>query len=423
MSCPASRRSSTTRRPMAPVAPKTVTFTRRLPLWLLWWWRGGRRGRCHRRAGRWTPRFISYDTDRSATTGGGPAWRTSRSRSGYPYGALALGVLGCERMERIGSLLELVGLLDGDPERPGLKQSREPLQVLLGRHRPYVVALRSFAGRRERRGPAPVVVEDLRVGVEAFWGVGDKVQEGLDALWVALVHERGDVGLARKDLADAQVFQVFLVFGQSRSDNPRAGVGCELDGEAADASVRSYDQDCVALGDAKCVYGSKGGDRGQRGGAGAGGVNAVGLASRDGLRDGYKLGPTSVVHRRAHPRDEAEHLVAFREAAHLGAHLLYDSGEVAPEHDRELVLDHVLEHPGRDGVVYGVHRGGANAHEHLVVGRRRGREVLAQARGRVEVLQDDGSHGLCLLLIGLLTLHDVLLLHGFRVIDRFCGRS
>src|SRR5215212_6776090 len=65
--------------------------------------------------------------------------------------------------------------------------------------------------------------------------------EGLEAVRVALVHERGDVGLARKDLADAQVFQVFLVFGQSRSDNPRAGVGCELDGEAADASVRPHD--------------------------------------------------------------------------------------------------------------------------------------------------------------------------------------
>src|SRR5829696_7530411 len=305
---------------MAPVAPKTVTFTRRLPLWLQWW-RDGRRGRCHRRAGRWTPQFISYDTDRSATTGGGPAWRTSRSRSGYPYGALALGVLGCERMERIGSLLELVGLLDGDPERPGLKQSREPLQVLLGRHRPYVMALRSFPGRRERRGPAPVVVEDLRVGVEAFRGVGDEVQE---------------------DLADAQVFQVFLVLGQSRSDNPRAGVGCELDGEAADASVRPHDQDSVALGDAKCVYGSKGGDRGQRGGAGAGGVHALGLAGRHRLGDGYKLGPGALVHRRAHPRVEAEHLGAFREAAHLGARLLHDAGEVAPERDRELVGDHLL---------------------------------------------------------------------------------
>src|SRR5215208_321797 len=273
---------------------------------------------------------------------GAPTWRTSRSRSGYPYGALALGVLGCERMERFVCLLELVGLLDWNPERPGLKQSREPLEVLRGRHSPYVVALRSFAGRRERRGPAPVVVEDLRVGGETLGGVGDEVEESLDALRVALVHERGDVGVARKDLADAQVFQVFLVFAQRRSDNPRAGVGCELDGEAADASVRPHDQDCVALGDAKCVYSSKGGDRGQRGGAGAGGVDALGLASRDGLRDGYKLGPGAVVHRRAHPRDEAEHLVAFREAAHLGAHLLDDSGEVAPEHDGELVLDHVL---------------------------------------------------------------------------------
>src|SRR5215203_2460423 len=61
--------------------------------------------------------------------------------------------------------------------------------------------------------------------VEAFRSVGDEVQEGLDALRVALVHERGDVGVARKDLADAQLFQVFLVFGQSRSDNLRAGVG------------------------------------------------------------------------------------------------------------------------------------------------------------------------------------------------------
>src|SRR5215208_5748670 len=156
---------------------------------------------------------------------GAPTWRTSRSRSGYPYGALALGVLGCERMERFVCLLELVGLLDWNPERPGLKQSREPLEVLRGWHRPYVVALRSFAGRRERRGPTPVVVEDLRVGVEALGGVGDEVQEGLDALRVALVHERGDVGLARKDLADAELFQILLVFGQSRSDNSRTGVG------------------------------------------------------------------------------------------------------------------------------------------------------------------------------------------------------
>src|SRR5215212_6517592 len=238
-------------------------------------------------------------------------------RSGYSDGPLALGVLGCERPEPFARLLELVGPLDGNPERPGLQQSREPLQVLRGRHRPDVVALRSFPGRRERRGTAAIVLEDLRVGVEAFRGVGDEVQEGLYAIRVALVHERSDIGVTLEYLADAELSQVFLVLGQCRSDNRRAGVGGELDGEATNASVRPHDQDCVALGDAKCVQGTQGGDRGHRGGAGAGGVDVLGLAGSDGLGDGYKLGPTSVVHRRAHPRDEAEHLIADREAPHV----------------------------------------------------------------------------------------------------------
>src|SRR5215208_2743526 len=79
-------------------------------------------------------------------------------RSGYSDGPLALGVLGCERPEPFARLLELVGPLDGNPERPCLQQSSEPLQVLLARHSPDVVALRPFTGRRERRGPAPVVL-------------------------------------------------------------------------------------------------------------------------------------------------------------------------------------------------------------------------------------------------------------------------
>src|SRR5215203_1997387 len=49
-------------------------------------------------------------------------------RSGYPDGPLALGVLGCERSEPFARFLELVGSLDGNPERPGLQQLREPLQ-------------------------------------------------------------------------------------------------------------------------------------------------------------------------------------------------------------------------------------------------------------------------------------------------------
>src|SRR5215217_1690446 len=46
---------------------------------------------------------------------GAPAWRTSRSRSGNPDGALALGVVRGERSERIRRLVELVGLLDRHP--------------------------------------------------------------------------------------------------------------------------------------------------------------------------------------------------------------------------------------------------------------------------------------------------------------------
>jgi hypothetical protein len=53
------------------------------------------------------------------------------------------------------------------------------------------------------------------VGVEAFWGVGDEVQESLDAVRVALVHKRGDVGIAIEHLAAAEVPQVVLVFGQA----------------------------------------------------------------------------------------------------------------------------------------------------------------------------------------------------------------
>src|ERR687890_376728 len=77
--------------------------------------------------------------------------------SGYSDGTLTLGVLGCEIPERFARLVELVGLLDGHPEPPLLEKPRESLQVLRAQHRPYVVALRSFAGRGERRGTAPVV--------------------------------------------------------------------------------------------------------------------------------------------------------------------------------------------------------------------------------------------------------------------------
>src|SRR5215204_1759655 len=48
-------------------------------------------------------------------------------RLGYPDGSLALGVLGAECPKRFARLVELVGLLDVDLERPGLEQSCETL--------------------------------------------------------------------------------------------------------------------------------------------------------------------------------------------------------------------------------------------------------------------------------------------------------
>ena len=71
------------------------------------------------------------------------------------------------------------------------------------------------------------------------------------------------------------------------------------------------------------------------------------------------------MHGRVACGDEAEDLVAGREAADTIADLLDDAGVVAAERDGKLVLDHVLEHPGGDRVVDRVGRGGADAHEHL----------------------------------------------------------
>src|SRR5215210_2155829 len=143
-----------------------------------------------------------------------------------------------------------MGALDGHPEGAGLQQTPQALQVVLGWHRHDVMAPRSFAGCAERRGPAAVVLEDARVGVEAFWGVGNEVEEGLDALRVALVHKRADVGLALEYLAHAEVSQVVLVFGQARGYHRGTGISGELDGAGAHAAVGSYHQDGIPFRDA-----------------------------------------------------------------------------------------------------------------------------------------------------------------------------
>src|SRR5215207_2485115 len=78
----------------------------------------------------------SWSTIKTGSTtrcsGSGLTNHRGAMRSGYPDGPLALGVLGCERPKPFARLLELVGPLDGNPERPGLQQSRESLQVLRG---------------------------------------------------------------------------------------------------------------------------------------------------------------------------------------------------------------------------------------------------------------------------------------------------
>jgi hypothetical protein len=170
-----------------------------------------------------------------------------------------------------------------------------------------------------------------------------------------------------------------------RGDNRCAGVGSELDGEGADAAVGSYHQDGVALGDTKRIQGTQSGNPGHRGGAGRPELNAGRLPGYDRLGDGDQVGPAAGVHGRAHPRDEAEYLIADRDASHVGTSLFYDAGVVAAEHDRELVLDHVLEHPGRDGSVNRIDRGGVNAHEHLVRGDLWGRDFV-QGGAAVETL-------------------------------------
>src|SRR5215208_5971043 len=199
-----------------------------------------------------------------------------------------------------------------DIESPGmdtggwLADPRSLDRRLPSRRRRLEDGARARIGRSAQRGA-------LR-GIGSKWKKNSQPQSG--TLWLTGL-ERSDVGLTLEYLAYAELSKVFLVLGKCRSDNRCAGFVGELGGEATNASVRPHDQDCVAFGDAKCVQGSKGGDRGQRGGAGAGGVDVLGLAGRHRLGDGYKLGPTSVVHRRAPPREEAEHLLAFREVSHI----------------------------------------------------------------------------------------------------------
>ena len=89
---------------------------------------------------------------------------------------------------------------------------------------------------------------------------------------------------------------------------------------------------------------------------------------------------------------EAVDLVADGVAGHVGADLLDGAGVVAAQDHRELVLDHVLEHAGGDGVVDRVGRRGTHPYEDLVRSWRKSRLVVAQRGHRGEVVKDDGFH-------------------------------
>jgi hypothetical protein len=157
--------------------------------------------------------------------------------------------------------------------------------------------------------------------------------------------------------------------------------------EAADAACGAYHQDGVAFREVERVQGGHSGDAGQRGGACRRELHAGRLARDEVvLGNDDQLGPAAVVDGRVGMRQEPVDLVAFGVVPHAGADLLDAASVVAAEHDGELVVDHALEHPGCDGAVGAVDRGGAHAHEHFVVGRRGCREVLAQAGGRVETV-------------------------------------
>ncbi len=79
-------------------------------------------------------------------------------------------------------------------------------------------------------------------------------------------------------------------------------------------------------------------------------------------------------------------------AADAGADLLDDAGKVAAERDGELVLGHLLQRTRRDEDVDRVDRGGAHAHEQLVVADVGRRDVVSLGGLSAEAVEGEGSH-------------------------------
>jgi hypothetical protein len=96
-----------------------------------------------------------------------------------------------------------------------------------------------------------------------------------------LADGRGDVAVAREDVADAELAQEALVLGQGRRENAGPCPGGELDGEAADAAGGARHQEHVAVGERERVDERQGSDAGRRRGAGDGQLSRNDGAQRE----------------------------------------------------------------------------------------------------------------------------------------------
>ena len=203
---------------------------------------------------------------------------------------------------------------------------------------------------------------------EAFGGLRNDVEDGIDAVGIHSPHGRGEVGVPVEKFAYAESPQVLLVIRERGRDYGRSRVGGQLDEEAADAAGGTDDEHAFALGRRECIDGGGRGEPGERRGPGEREVDAGWRSGPEVvLREGDQFGPAPGVHRRIGVRDEAEDAVPDVIAADALADLCDDAGEVAAEGDRELVFDHLLQRACSDVGVDWVDRRGVHAHDELVL--------------------------------------------------------
>ena len=192
-----------------------------------------------------------------------------------------------------------------------------------------------------------------------------------------LADRGGDVDIPVEQLRGAQLSQIVVIFGERRRDYVRARRGCQLHGEAPDASGRADDEDRVALGESEGVDARDGGQSRDGRGPGFREADAARLGRDEVvLRERDQLGPATGLHGRIGMEHEAEDLVADPIAADTASDLLHHAGEVATERHRELVLEHSLQRAHRNEAVDGIDRRGMHTDDDLVRIRARLRDVV-----------------------------------------------